>query len=142
MPEKPCVVVAEDEENDALLFRMAFQQVGAKCHLSIVDDGEGVIDYLSGYAPFTDRLKHPLPNLIVLDLKMPKMTGFEVLEWLAVHREFESIPVVILSSSALDGDIARANELGAVQYIQKPLLFASLRHIVQEFVAHWLPPKD
>src|SRR5260370_26086779 len=115
-----CILVAEDEEDDVYFLRRAFERTGCGHKLVHERDGQVAIEYLLGEAPFSDRSQHPLPDLLLLDLKMPKMDGFEVLAAIRSQAALQELPVVILSSSALAADIATASKLGASDYIVKP----------------------
>ena len=114
------VLAAEDEESDAVLLQLAFSRAGLSNLLVIVQDGQEVIEYLSRYLPSARSDSDPLPSLLLLDLKMPRMTGFDVLTWLRDKPQFKDLPVVVLSSSSHESDIQRARELGAWDYHIKP----------------------
>jgi CheY-like chemotaxis protein len=114
------VLAAEDEESDAVLLQLAFSRAGLSNLLVIVRDGQEVIEYLSRYLPSARSDSDPLPSLLLLDLKMPRMTGFDVLTWLRDKPQFKDLPVVVLSSSSHESDIQRARELGAWDYHIKP----------------------
>jgi CheY-like chemotaxis protein len=86
----------------------------------VVIDGQVAIDYLSGNGPYADREKHPLPCLVLLDLKMPKVSGLEVLDWIRQQPNLKKRVVVLFSASALPADLDRAYELGVNSYIEKP----------------------
>jgi CheY-like chemotaxis protein len=126
-PTLPPILAAEDEDSDAFMLRYAFEKAGIPNRLIIVDDGRAATDYLSGQPPYENRAEHPLPALLLLDLKMPRMSGFDVLSWLAERPELRDLPAFILSSSAADADIRRARALGARNYFVKP-------HDIREFV--------
>ncbi|MDB6039459.1 MAG: response regulator receiver protein [Verrucomicrobiales bacterium] len=113
------ILVAEDNPDDAFIVKMMFKRAGLLRTLHIVDDGQKVIDWLSGNDSFSDRIKHPLPEIVLLDLKMPVKTGFEALEWIRSRKPFEKLPVIILSSSDDPKDVKRAFELGATKYFVK-----------------------
>jgi CheY-like chemotaxis protein len=113
------ILLAEDNPDDALIFHMKFKRAALTRTLHMVDDGQKVIDWLSGKDGFSDRSKHPLPDHILLDLKMPVKTGFEALEWIRSQKEYAKLPVSILSSSDDPKDIRRAFELGATKYFVK-----------------------
>lgn len=132
------VLVAEDDEIDALLLRRAFQKAGLPNDLVIVHDGQEAIEYLNGDAPYTDRSRHPLPGLLLLDLKMPRMTGFDALAWLSEKPQFKDLPKIILSSSSHESDVERARQMGASDYRIKPHGFDQLVQIVLELHARWL----
>jgi CheY-like chemotaxis protein len=113
------ILVAEDNPDDALIMEMMFKRAKLPHTLHIVGDGQQVIDWLSGKDNYADRTAHPLPERILLDLKMPVKTGFEALEWIRSQKPFEKVPVAILSSSDDPKDVKRAFELGATSYFVK-----------------------
>jgi len=132
------ILAAEDEESDRLILELVFQQTSLPQPLVIVRDGQEAVDYLSGTGRFVDRSTYPLPALLILDLKMPRMNGFDVLAWLAAQPQLKALPAVVLSSSSDDSDIRKARELGAREYFVKPHNLADLIKIVQQMQAHWL----
>ncbi len=113
------ILVAEDDPDDAFIFRMMFKRATLPHALHVVEDGQQVIDWLSGRHQFSDRTKYPLPDLVLLDLKMPVKTGFEALQWIRQESAFHELPVMILSSSDDPKDVKRADELGATSYFVK-----------------------
>src|SRR5689334_18927285 len=119
---KPLAVV-EDEESDALLLNLALEQAQIPNRLVLMRDGQEVIEYLSGRAPYENRDLFPLPGLLLLDLKMPRVDGFAVLSWLATRPDLQHIPKVVFSASTCERDIQRAAELGADDYLCKPSQF-------------------
>jgi CheY-like chemotaxis protein len=125
------ILVAEDDRNDALLLKLAFGQAGVKAWPYFVSDGKEAIDYLRGEQPFNDRVRHPWPDLLVLDLKMPRMTGFDVLEWLRQRHDLNPLSVLVLSGSQWQADIDRAYALGANFYCTKPLDFKQLVSVAE-----------
>ena len=108
--------------------------------LATVGDGQECVDYLSGAGKFADRTLHPLPTLLLLDLKMPLMDGFEVLTWLKTRPDLKDLPTVVLSSSSSDVDIQKARALGARDYFVKPHKLTDLLVILQNLQSRWLPP--
>lgn len=106
--------------------------------LVLIKDGQEAVDYLSGSAPYSNRNEHPLPALILMDLKLPRMTGFDVLAWIATRPELRAIPVVVLSSSSADADIQKAKEMGARDYVVKPNGTGQYVAIVQRLLECWL----
>ncbi len=136
------ILLAEDEETDVIILRMALEQAGISNPLIVARDGEEVIQYLTGRFPYSDRLKYPLPALIILDLKMPRMTGFEVLSWLAARHDLGDLPAIVLSSSSYDEDIQKARQLGVREYFVKPHSFDSLVNIMQQISRRWLSHPD
>lgn len=125
------ILVAEDDDNDRLLLRLAFSEAEVTDPIHFVRDGKGAIDYLSGLPPFDDRAKYPLPGLLLLDLKMPGVTGFEVLDWLRQRHNLAQPTVVVLSGSVSPCDVHRAYALGAYRYLTKPGSFEELVRVIQ-----------
>jgi CheY-like chemotaxis protein len=113
------ILYAEDDPNDVVIFRMAFKRATLPHQVFFVDDGQAAIDWLGGHGMYADREKYPQPNIVIVDLKMPKKTGFDVLEWARNQKEFEKLPLIVLSSSDDPGDVARAYQLGATTYFTK-----------------------
>jgi CheY-like chemotaxis protein len=132
------VLAAEDDEGDAMLLRLAFQRAEIPQRLIVVHDGQDAIDYLSGNPPYSDRSVYPQPALLLLDLKMPRLNGFDVLGWWAARPELRDLPVVVLSSSSHETDIDRARKMGAREYIVKPHGFSQLTQLMQELCGRWL----
>ncbi len=132
------ILLVDDDQNDVLLVQRAIQKAGLSYPLMHRKDGEDAIDYLSGKPPYSDRTKYPLPTLVLLDIKMPRMTGFDVLMWFQGRPELAKIPVVILTASVREEDQAEAEKLGAVGYRTKPVDFAELVSIMQEVDERWL----
>jgi CheY-like chemotaxis protein len=114
------LLLVEDDPNDVFFFRHALEQAEIRNSLNVVQDGQEAVDYFSGAGKFSDRSEFPLPALVILDLKLPRKSGMEVLEWLRKQREFRSLPVVVFTSSAHREDIERAYELGANAFVVKP----------------------
>jgi CheY-like chemotaxis protein len=133
------ILVAEDEETDVVLLRYALKRSGITHRLVVARDGQEAIDYLSGAAPFSDRTLHPIPSLVLLDLKMPRMTGFDVLAWLQSQPKLNALPAVVLTSSPDDADRQHAHELGAAEYRVKPTNLHGLVKVMRELDARWLP---
>lgn len=132
------VLLAEDNPDYALLVRLAFDAAGATNPLRVVGDGEEAVAYLSGLPPYDDRTRYALPALLITDLKLPRRSGLELLEWLQGRLEFQRIPVVVLTSSTEPDDELRAHELGARFYVVKPLRFQELVVTVRAFAELWL----
>lgn len=128
----------DDDPNDTELLRAASQAAEVNFILHNVEDGEGAIAYLSGKGIYSDREKFQVPSLVLLDLKMPRATGFELLHWIRSHPEIGSLPVVVLSGSELQDDIKRAYETGANSYLVKPLGFEALVLLVKNLNSTWL----
>jgi CheY-like chemotaxis protein len=105
--------------------------------LRIVRDGEQAIDYLSGKGSYSQRDRYRLPFLLLLDLKMPGMDGFEVLQWVRSEPNLKRLLVVVLTSSNLQADVDRAYEPGANSYLVKPVEFDAMVTMIQRFEAYW-----
>jgi CheY-like chemotaxis protein len=137
MLEDDYILLAEDDPDDVILLQRAFQKAGLRDHLKIVRDGEQAIDYLSGKSIYADRERFPLPFLLLLDLKMPRADGFDVLQWARTQPELRRLLVVVLTSSNLQSDVDRAYELGANSYLVKPVEFEGMVNLIQRFEAYW-----
>jgi CheY-like chemotaxis protein len=140
MSSEPLLLFAEDDENDALLFSLALRKAGVLNPVAHVIDGEDAINYLSGAGKYADRLQHPLPCVLVTDLKMPKRSGFDVLAWIQNYLAAGSLPVIVLSASEQELDKKRALDLGAQAYWAKPTEFEDLVHLARELHDTWLAP--
>jgi CheY-like chemotaxis protein len=132
------VLVAEDDPGDVFLLQRAFNEAGVPASLHFVRDGQEAIDYLGGEASFSDRATYPLPDLMLLDLKMPRLNGFDVLQWLRQQPGLKRLLVTILTSSDQANDIDRAYDLGANSYLLKPHGSSELADLVQRVQRYWL----
>jgi CheY-like chemotaxis protein len=132
------ILLADDDTNDIWLFRRALKQAQIPNPVQSVRDGAEAMDYLSGRDRYADRDTYPLPALLVLDVKMPRRTGFEVLQWLREQPSLKRLLVVMLSSSNQVSDVNRAYELGANSYLVKPARFDGLLAVVRILEAYWL----
>jgi CheY-like chemotaxis protein len=137
MPHRLKVLVAEDSENDAFLFHRAVEQTGVALNPRFVNDGQEAVDYLTGTDKFANRDEHPLPALIILDIKMPRMTGLDVLRWLRTQTGLRETPVLILSNSDQDRDVHEAYSLGANAYMVKPSQSQRLDELVKAIDTYW-----
>jgi CheY-like chemotaxis protein len=135
---KPIILVAEDVADDALLLGLAFEAAGVNARLDFVSDGNEVIDYLSCAGRFADRKGCPLPVLLLLDLKMPRVGGFDVIKWVRMQPELRRLVIVVLSSSPLLSDVNRAYDLGANSYLEKPLGAKNLLGMIETLDRYWL----
>ena len=132
------ILMAEDDPNDILLFQRAGEIVSLMNPLHIVRDGEEAIGYLSGQAQYADRELYPLPVLLLLDLKMPRKSGFDVLHWLREQSGLKRLPAVILTSSGQISDINQAYDLGANSYLVKPASLDMLAQVIKSLERYWL----
>lgn len=135
---KVTILLIDDDPNDALLVQRAMKKVNLPYPVVHRSDGEEAIEYLSGKPPYSDRAKYPLPALILLDIKMPKLTGLEVLAWIQGQPSLAHIPVVILTASVRQEDRQEAEKLGAVGYRTKPVDFLELVDIIRDVNGRWL----
>lgn len=131
------VLLAEDNADEAMLMQRAFKMCGLQRPPHIVRDGLEAIAYLKGEGKFSDRTMHPYPQIIILDLKMPKASGFEVLAWLKEHQDQMVIPTIVWSSSSDLRDVKRAYCLGANGYLCKPVDFQEFKTMVGEILRYW-----
>ena len=142
MNEYGHILVAEDDPTDAYFFERAFKRAGTPVTLHFVRDGQEAVDYLQGEGQFTDRARHPLPQLVLLDLKMPRLDGFDVLEWVRKQPGLSGVLIVIFSSSDEPKDMNRAYGLGANSYLVKPHSMGELTALVGQFKKYWLGAND
>ncbi len=125
------ILLVEDNPDDVLLLRRAFERVGIRHSVIHVENGELAVHHLgeTGGAALT--------ILVLLDIKMPKMDGFEVLKWIRSKPQFVDIPVLILTTSNMPGDMQRAEQLGASAFLTKPATFDQLVEMVREIEKKW-----
>lgn len=131
------VLLVEDNPDDVLLTRRAINKAKLPMTLSVVNDGEEAINYLKECQALSSLGKNPTPSLILLDLKLPKKSGLEVLEWIRSCPEFISLPVIMLTSSAQDEDIHAAYSEGVNSYLQKTVIFQSLVNRLDLLCNYW-----
>ncbi len=131
-------LLVEDNPKDVLLMQRAFRKASIESPLQVVNDGEAAVLYLSGREPYADRSLYPLPVLVLLDLKLPRKSGAEVLCWLRQQPELKRMPTVVLTSSQEYADVNNVYDLGANAYIVKPVSFDNLVEIVKTLNMHWL----
>jgi CheY-like chemotaxis protein len=132
------ILMVEDRPADVLLIRRAFGKANIRNPLQVIGNGEDAIAYLAGTGAFTDRDASPLPCLILLDLKLPRKSGLEVLSWLRAQPELKRLPVIVLTSSKETSDVNRAYELGANSYLVKPVMFDTLLEMITTLGLYWL----
>ena len=132
------ILIVEDDANDILLLRRAFNKAGLVNPVHVATDGDMAVDYLQGNGVYQDRAKHPLPVLILLDLKLPRRSGHEVLSWLRTQPGLRRIPVVILTSSRESKDLDRAYDEGANSYLIKPADPCDLLEMVKQLNLYWI----
>ncbi len=131
------ILYAEDNENDIELTLEAFRLSGIKNPLIVVRDGQEVIDFLSYKGAYASR-KIENPIVILLDIKMPKLTGIEALAFIKSNNELKSIPVVMLTASAMERDLIKSYELGVNGYVIKPIDFNEYKETVESIGSFWV----
>jgi DNA-binding response OmpR family regulator len=131
---RPLLILhVEDDDNDAILFQKACARAGFPAEIHRVDAADEAQTYLLGRGAYADRATHPLPQVIVLDLKIPRMDGFEFLKWLRNTEAFAALPVLVFSASGSGEDKFRALADGADSYFVKPVSFKALVQMVEGF---------
>jgi CheY-like chemotaxis protein len=134
----PTILLADDDPNDVWLLRRAMRRVNDGSSLQVVEDGEAAIAYLAGRLPYADRQRFPLPALLLLDLKLPRRTGHEVLAWLRQEPGLKRLPVVMFPSSREPADVNRAYDLGVNSYLVKPVGADTLVSLLRLLHRYWL----
>ena len=132
------VLYVEDEKNDIVFMQHAFKQAKVANQLVTAPDGQAAIDYLDGQANCADRNEHPMPDLVLLDLNLPKKSGLEVLAWIRQHSVCRTLPVVVFTSSSREKDMLQSYALGANAYIVKPAMIEELERSVKIIKDFWL----
>ena len=134
----PTILLVEDDEDDVLLIRRAFQKARLLNPLQVVRDGEEALEYLAGKGRYHDRRLYPLPFLLLLDLHMPKLNGFDVLSWIRQRPELRRMKVAVLTSSSNEHDFSKAMDLGAHSYFVKPGSLEEFVHLMLRLQGHWI----
>jgi CheY-like chemotaxis protein len=133
------ILLVEDDPNDILLTQRAFRKANlTNASLQVVTDGDTAVAYLSGAGEYADRDRYPLPVVVLLDLKLPRRSGHEILAWLRQQPELKRLLVVVLTSSNQRSDVDQAYDLGANSYLVKPIGLAALVEVVQALNLYWL----
>jgi len=138
MNDVSTILLIEDNPDDTELIEYAFEKAGVANPLVAVADGDAAVAYLGGTGAYADRTRHPLPALVLLDLKLPRRSGFEVLRFLRSQEATRHTPVVVLTSSNQHDDIQRAYEVGANSYLVKPVGRDALIEMVKSLNAYWI----
>jgi len=128
------ILIIDDDPDDANLVRRAVLGLHPKLAVQTVTSGMDLKAYLDGQGPYADREKFPYPGLILLDLRMPEMDGFEVMEWLKSHPAHAAIPVIVLSAFDQQKNIRRAYQLGARTFLSKPIQAENIRDAIRALV--------
>lgn len=141
------ILLVEDNRMDIELTLDAFKEARLKNTIQVVKNGQEALDYVFGRAPYADRQTYPFPNLVLLDLKLPGVDGFEVLRQIKSTQFLKRLPVVILTSSKEEGDRALSYDIGANSYLVKPISFDGFLGIIRQINGYWLtlnvgPPEN
>ncbi|HEY9667594.1 MAG TPA: response regulator [Coleofasciculaceae cyanobacterium] len=128
--EQKTVLVVEDERSDLFSLERAFRGLGSGFALQVVETGQEAVRYLEGKEPYSDRTQYPLPVLLILDLRLPGMSGLELLKWIRQQSLFKELPIIALTAYG-NRDLPRAYELGLDFYLLKPAEANSLAEVLQ-----------
>jgi CheY-like chemotaxis protein len=146
--EKPAhILLVEDKRMDIELTLDAFKEARLKNTIQVAKNGQEALDYVFGRAQYADRVTYPFPNLVLLDLKLPGVDGFEVLRQIKSTPFLKRLPVVILTSSKEEGDRALSYDIGANSYLVKPVSFDGFLGVIRQINGYWLtlnvgPPEN
>ena len=146
--KKPAIILlVEDNRMDVELTLDAFKEARMTNTINVVTNGNIALEYLFRRGKYADREKYPMPNLILLDLKLPGLDGFEVLRQIKAAPIIKRIPVIVLTSSKEEGDRALSYDIGANSYLVKPVSFEGFLGVVREIEGYWLslnvaPPEN
>jgi len=138
MPDQALILLVEDREDDIALIRRAFERAQLPNPLQVVRDGAEAISYLAGERGYSNRAEYPLPGLVLLDLKMPGVDGFEVLRWIRQQPGLRNLLVVVLTSSQDMKDVNIAYKLGANSFMVKPMDFENIVEMSKLIRDYWL----
>lgn len=138
MNNTPTILYVDDDDNDVVLLKHAFRAAGLNFNLQVVNDPENAGAYLSGNDRYADRKCFPMPSLVLLDLKMPRMHGLEVLTWIRKQPLLKRLVVIVLTASNHAAEINRAYELGANSYLVKPVELAELIEMAKGIANYWM----
>ncbi len=132
------ILLVEDNEDDVFLMKRALKAARVTNPLYVVEDGQEAVDYLGGAGKFADRESYPLPAVVFLDLKLPLISGHDVLAWIRRQYALESVVVIVLTSSNEASDLSRSYALGANSYLVKPPTPEQLEELAKAFKWYWL----
>lgn len=138
MVGRSAILIVEDDPSDAYFLEKAFERILANCSVHRVGNGEEAKGYLQGSGGYADRQAFPLPSVILLDLRMPHMDGFEFLAWLRQDPDLRVIPAVIYSASENPTDVRKAYEMGANSFLHKRLSMNAVQETMRSFARYWL----
>lgn len=136
------ILVADDDQDDCLLVREAFRDCKIAGRLQFVQDGDELLDYLKRRSPYQDERRYPLPDLVLLDLNMPRMDGREALALIKQDPELRSIPVIVLTTSSAQEDVLRSYADGVNSFVTKPVSYSGLVEVVRALGCYWIDVVD
>jgi len=131
------ILIADDDEDDCFLVKEAFDESHMSNNLHVVNDGEELMDYLLNRGEFSNKTKHPKPDLVLLDLNMPRKDGKEALAEIKKDPELRKIPVVVLTTSGAEEDIIKTYDLGVNSFITKPVAFEGFVEVIKTLEKYW-----
>lgn len=131
------ILLVEDNEADVKITLRSFKKSIVQSNINVVNDGQEALDYIYGTGKFSDRATYPMPNVILMDLNMPKLTGLQVLEKLKSDPEYKAIPIVMLTSSKNEEDVIKCYQSGANSYIKKPVNYEDFESVTKNFMDYW-----
>ena len=132
------ILLVEDSPDDVFFVTRAFKVSGTTASIHVAEDGQVAMDYFSGAGVFGNRAEFPLPNLVLLDLRMPRVPGLEFLKWLRGYEEYSCVPVIVFSSSREESDMRKAYALGANSFLVKTGNSAQLAAMAKVINEYWL----
>jgi CheY-like chemotaxis protein len=132
------ILLVEDNDDDVILIQRALRKGGVDAPIRVAKDGEEAIDFLTGIGVYHETPVSALPTMVLLDLKLPRKSGFEVLEWIKTHQDLSAMPVVVFTSSVQDSDLKQAYALGANSYLKKPVTMAETTELLKAVGTYWL----
>jgi CheY-like chemotaxis protein len=136
------ILLAEDSPEAATLFKLVLERNSVDNPIVVVTNGHDTIAYLAGQGKYADRIVFPMPEVLFLDLRMPELDGYEVLEWLKGNPSIrKELLIIVLSDDVRADSIRRAYDLGANSFLTKPLRSRDVRNLIQHFAGHWVQPK-
>ena len=131
------ILLVEDSPDDVFFMKRALKVAGATQQLQVAEDGEMALDYLAGRGAFANRAEYPMPGLVLLDLRLPRVPGFDVLKWIRQNAGLQCLPIIVLTSSKEDRDMQRAYALGANSFLVKPSDSNALAAMVKSMIEYW-----
>lgn len=132
------ILLAEDSHQCAVAVQAVLHSAGVNNPITVVADGDKAIEYLNGSGEFSDRTKYPIPSVILLDLKMPRVDGFQVLEWIKRHPVPGKPLIIVLSGFDEANKLSLAYALGANSFLVKPCRVADIQNLISVFPNHWI----